>query len=77
MIDQFTSEAGPRAADVTAREIMARLDAGDDPRQAIAVLNAEIVAFQSAGVDLPANLMRLTRAIVAGYQPRLGTGRMN
>lgn len=44
-------------------EVMAGIDAGDDPRVAIARLNKEIVAYQSAGRDVPAKLMRLSRML--------------
>lgn len=44
-------------------EVMAGIDAGDDPRVAIARLNKEIVAYQSAGRDVPAGLMRLSRML--------------
>ena len=39
------------------------LTAGDDPRAAIARLNKEIVAYQSAGRDVPTRLMRLSKAL--------------
>ncbi len=44
-------------------EVMAGIDAGDDPRVAIARLNKQIVAFQSAGRDVPAGLMRLSKML--------------
>ena len=39
------------------------LTAGEDPRAAIARLNKEIVAYQSAGRDVPTRLMRLSKAL--------------
>ena len=44
-------------------EDIAGFDAGEDPRAAIARLNKEIVAHQSAGRDVPARLMRLSQAL--------------
>ena len=44
-------------------DVLAGLDAGDDPRVAIARLNKEIVAYQSAGRDVPAGLMRLSKML--------------
>ena len=44
-------------------DVMAGLDAGDDPRVAIARLNKQIVAYQSAGRDVPAGLMRLSKML--------------
>ena len=38
-------------------------DAGEDPRAAIARINKEIIAHQSAGRDVPARLMRLSQAL--------------
>ncbi len=66
-----------KPADDTAREVRDLLIAGWDPRRAIAHLNAEVVAFQRAGADLPAELMRLTRAIAGGegaYSQRHSAG---
>jgi hypothetical protein len=72
MLRKNTVIASLRAADVTAREVQSRLDAGWDPRRAIAHLNAEIVAFQGAGADLPASLIRLSQSIAGRDQA--GTG---
>ena len=44
-------------------DIMTGLEAGEDPRAAIARLNKQIVAYQSAGRDVPAGLMRLSKAL--------------
>ncbi len=44
-------------------DVIAGLDAGDDPRVAIAQLNKQIVAYQSAGRDVPAGLMRLSKML--------------
>ncbi len=44
-------------------EIKAGLEAGDDPRRAIARLNARIVEHQRAGEAVPASLLRLTQVI--------------
>ena len=49
--------------DPTIDDVMSGLDAGDDPRQAIARLNKRIVAYQSAGHDVPAGLMRLSKML--------------
>lgn len=49
--------------DPTIADIMAGLEAGDDPRRAMASLNARIVAYQSAGKTVPSNLLRLTQLI--------------
>ena len=44
-------------------DVMTGLEAGEDPRLAIARLNKQIVAYQSAGRDVPAGLMRLSKAL--------------
>ena len=44
-------------------DVMAGIDAGDDPRIAIARLNKQIVAYQSAGDDVPVRLMRLSKML--------------
>ncbi len=54
-----------KAVDVTIRDLMARLDAGEDPRRTIARLNASIVDCQRAGVDLPPSFLRLSRTLAA------------
>lgn len=67
MAQPTTKLSKPKSADVTARNVVDRLNAGEDPRLAIATLNAQIVAFQGAGADLPANLMKLSQTITACY----------
>jgi hypothetical protein len=54
-----------KAVDVTVRDLMARLDAGEDPRRTIAHLNARIVDCQREGVDLPPSFLRLSRTLAA------------
>ncbi|MDX2155870.1 MAG: hypothetical protein SFW09_05090 [Hyphomicrobiaceae bacterium] len=70
MLRANTVLARPRAADITAREVVARLDAGEDPRRAIAHLNAQIIAFQCAGAELPVGLIQLSRSIAAECSAR-------
>ncbi|MFV0297020.1 MAG: hypothetical protein ACK5JT_12980 [Hyphomicrobiaceae bacterium] len=57
----------PRAAEVIAKEVRSKLDAGGDPRHAIRHLNAEIVAYQGAGNELPVQLIRLSRTITSTW----------
>ncbi|MFM9943003.1 MAG: hypothetical protein ACKVP7_26330 [Hyphomicrobiaceae bacterium] len=52
-----------KTKDTTIAEIMAGLEAGDDPRQAMARLNAKIVDYQRAGEAVPSSLLRLTQVI--------------
>lgn len=49
--------------DTTIADIVAGLDAGEDPRRAMARLNAKIVSYQSAGKTVPSSLLRLTQVI--------------
>ncbi len=49
--------------DTTIAEIMAGLEAGEDPRRAMARLNAKIVDYQRAGETVPSSLLRLTQVI--------------
>lgn len=49
--------------DQTIDDVMSGLEAGEDPRVAIARLNKRIVAYQSAGRDVPAGLMRLSQML--------------
>lgn len=44
-------------------DIMNGLEAGEDPRAAIAQLNKRIVDCQSAGADVPARLLRLSQML--------------
>ena len=53
----------PRAASMIASEVLAGLEAGGDPRRAIRHLNEQIIAFQGAGAELPAALIRLSSTI--------------
>lgn len=39
------------------------IEAHDDPRIAMAQVNRQIVAFQSAGEEVPARLLRLSQAL--------------
>jgi hypothetical protein len=64
----LTVAADLRSAHDTVREVQARLTAGWDPDRAIAHLNAQVVAFQRAGADLPAELLRFTRSLT-GSRP--------
>lgn len=49
--------------DPTIDDVMNSLEAGEDPRLAIAQVNKRIVAYQSAGDDVPAGLMRLSKML--------------
>lgn len=49
--------------DTTIADIVAGLEAGEDPRRAMARLNATIIAYQSAGKSVPPGLLRLTQVI--------------
>ena len=46
-------------------DVVDRLDAGEDPRILMARVNREIVAYQSAGEDVPARLLKLTKALAS------------
>ena len=63
-----------KTADVTVRDLMACLDAGEDPRRTIRRLNASIIDCQRDGLDVPAAFMRLTRELTAECVAR-GRGR--
>lgn len=39
------------------------IEGNDDPRIAMAQVNRQIVAFQSAGEEVPARLLRLSKAL--------------
>ena len=52
-----------KKADPAIDEVMTGLEAGEDPRAAIARLNQKIVAYQSAGRDVPPGLMRLSKRL--------------
>jgi hypothetical protein len=52
--------------EATARDVLASLAAGEPPKEAIARLNAEIVAAQQTGGELPGCLLRLTQSLTAG-----------
>ena len=52
-----------KQSDPTYNEVMTGLEDGEDPRQAIARLNKRIVAYQSAGHDVPAGLLRLSKML--------------
>jgi hypothetical protein len=54
-----------RLADEVFVDVVSGLDAGEDPRVLMARLNREIVAFQKAGEDVPARLMRLTKVLAS------------
>lgn len=54
-----------KAVEVTVRELMDRLAAGEDPRRTIARLNARIIHCQCAGVDVPSSYLRLSRTLAA------------
>ncbi len=69
-----TPGTAEKAVEVTVRDLMARLDAGEDPRRTIAHLNARIVDCQFAGVDLPPCFLRLSRTLAAECVA-LGQGR--
>ncbi len=58
-----------RAAD-TIRDLIARLDAGEDPRHTMKRLDARIIDYQRAGIDLPASFLRLSRALSAEFVAR-------
>ena len=60
-----TPATARRAVDVTVRDLVARLQAGEDPRRTIARLNARIVDCQRDGVDLPPSFLRLSRTLAA------------
>lgn len=66
-----------RAADITVRDLMARLDAGEDPRRTLRRLDARIVDYQRAGIDLPASFLRLSQTLAAEYMARRGTQKSN
>lgn len=47
----------------TIGDIVSGLEAGDDPRKAIAQLNKRIVDYQRAGEDVPPQLLRLSQML--------------
>ena len=51
--------------DGSLHDLMARHDAGEDPRRTIRRLDARIVDCQLAGEDLAPGLLRLTRTLAA------------
>jgi hypothetical protein len=59
-----------RAVEITIRDLMARLEAGEDPRRTMRRLDARIVDCQRAGLDLPAGFLRLSRTLAAEYIAR-------
>lgn len=46
-------------------EVLDSLEEGEDPRQTMARVNARIVAYQSNGLDVPGELLRLNMALAA------------
>lgn len=44
-------------------EDLTAIDEGEDPRQTMARVNARIVAYQSKGLDVPGELLRLNLAL--------------
>lgn len=52
-----------RMPDGAAVDLMVDFEAGEDPRVTIAKLNKRIVAFQSAGCDVPPGLLRLSKML--------------
>jgi hypothetical protein len=49
--------------DAAFNDVIRGLDAGDDPRLAIARLNAKIIDFQRAGQEVPPRLLRLSKQL--------------
>lgn len=49
------------SAEAAFNDVMRGIEAGDDPRLAIAKLNTKIIDFQRAGQEVPARLLRLSR----------------
>lgn len=45
------------------QDVISKLDAGEDPRRVMQRLNAQIVACQRAGEEVPASLLRLSQAL--------------
>ena len=45
------------------REALHLLDDNEDPRQIMARINARIIAYQSKGLDVPPELMRLNKVL--------------
>lgn len=54
-----------QAVDGSVNDLMARHDAGEDPRRTIRRLDARIVDCQLAGEDLAPSLLRLSRTLAA------------
>lgn len=44
-------------------EELSRLDDDEDPRETIAKVSARIVAYQAKGLEVPAELIRLNKAL--------------
>jgi hypothetical protein len=59
-----------RAVDITVRDLIASLAAGEDPRSTLRRLDARIVDCQRAGLDVPASFLRLSRTLAAEYIAR-------
>lgn len=54
-----------QTVDVSLHDLMARHDAGEDPRRTIRRLDARIVDCQLAGEDLAPSLLRFSRTLAA------------
>ena len=54
-----------KSVEITVRDLLARLGAGEDPRRTIKRLNARIVDCQRDGHDLPAAFLKLSRTLTA------------
>lgn len=52
-----------RNLEQTIGDILSGLEAGDDPRKAIAQLNQRIIDYQRAGEDVPPRLLRLSQKL--------------
>lgn len=52
-----------KSYDNTAGDLMVDFESGEDPRITIAKLNKRIVAYQSAGDDVPPGLLRLSKML--------------
>ena len=57
--------AAERDIDTSIRDVMAGIEAGDDPRLAMARINRQIVDFQKAGQDVPPRLLRLSKQLAS------------
>lgn len=47
------------------QEHMSLFEEGEDPREAMARVSARIVSYQARGLDVPAELLRLTKVLAA------------